>query len=65
MGTNKEIPTPYGSIKHTFDSGTQSNTTIRLRGKGIKSDKTSRTETYTLLLMLLFQVNLIATKIII
>lgn len=43
MGTTKEIPTPYGSIKHTFDSGTQSNTTIRLRGKGIKSDKTSRT----------------------
>lgn len=43
IGVNKEIPTPYGTIKQSFDSGTQSHSTIKLKGKGIKSDKTLKT----------------------
>lgn len=39
LGTTINIPTINGTIKQTFAPGTQNNETIRLRGRGINSEK--------------------------
>ncbi len=37
LGGDVEIPTPYGNVLYTVKPGTQTNTKIRLRGKGMPS----------------------------
>lgn len=39
LGCKKDIPTIYGNTKVTFESGTQNNEKIKLRGKGINNEK--------------------------
>ncbi|MDD2505354.1 MAG: molecular chaperone DnaJ [Bacilli bacterium] len=39
LGVTKDIPTLTGKYKHTFSSGTQNGDEIKLRGKGIDSEK--------------------------
>ncbi len=43
LGITKEIPTLNGTIKHLFSAGTQNNENIRLKGKGIYSEKNKST----------------------
>lgn len=42
LGCKKEIPTIYGSESYTFTAGTQNNSRIKLKGKGIDDKKTGR-----------------------
>ena len=43
LGCKKEVPTLTGTAKVTFKDGTQSDETLKLKGKGIKSEKDNRT----------------------
>lgn len=43
LGATKEIPTINGTEKYTFSAGTQNNENIKLRGKGVVSEKTKST----------------------
>ncbi|NLL02294.1 MAG: molecular chaperone DnaJ [Mollicutes bacterium] len=43
LGCTKKIPTIHGTEKYSFSSGTQSSEQIRLKGKGIYSEKTKST----------------------
>ncbi len=43
LGVTKNIPTLEGKEKVTFDSGTQNNESIKLKGKGIKEMRSGRT----------------------
>ena len=42
LGCKKEIPTLYGNLVIEIDAGTQSNTKLRIKGKGIESPRTGR-----------------------
>ena len=42
LGCKKEIPTLYGNLVIQIDSGTQSNTKLRIKGKGVESPKTNK-----------------------
>lgn len=42
LGTKKDIPTIYGKVELTIQSGTQSGEKMRLRGKGIENVNTKR-----------------------
>ena len=42
LGCKKEIPTPYGNVVIAIDSGTQSETKLRIKGKGVSIPNTSR-----------------------
>lgn len=43
LGCTKEIPTINGTIRQSFSAGTQNNENIRLKGKGIISEKAKST----------------------
>lgn len=42
LGDNIKVPTPHGNVKLKIPAGTQSETTFRLRGKGIPNVRTKR-----------------------
>ena len=42
LGCKKEIPTPYGNVVIAIDSGTQSETKLRIKGKGVSILNSSR-----------------------
>ena len=42
LGTKKEIPTLYGNLVIQIDAGTQNNTKLRIKGKGIESPRTHK-----------------------
>ena len=42
LGDNIKVPTPHGNVKLKIPAGTQSNTTFRLRGKGIPNVRSQR-----------------------
>lgn len=42
LGCKKEIPTLYGNLVIEIESGTQSNTKLRIKGKGVESLRTKR-----------------------
>ena len=42
LGCKKEIPTLYGNLVIQIDSGTQNNTKLRIKGKGIESPRTNK-----------------------
>ena len=42
LGDTIKVPTPHGNVKLKVPSGTQSNTTFRLRAKGIPNVRTNR-----------------------
>ena len=42
LGAKKEIPTLYGNLVIQIDAGTQSQTKLRIKGKGIESPKTHK-----------------------
>jgi molecular chaperone DnaJ len=42
LGTKKEIPTLYGNVVIAIDSGTQSGTELRIKGKGVENPNTGR-----------------------
>lgn len=43
LGCTKKIPTIYGTEKFSFKAGTQNNENIRIKGKGIESEKNRST----------------------
>ena len=43
LGCKKEIPTLYGNLVIEIDSGTQNNTKLRIKGKGIEFPRTKKT----------------------
>ena len=45
-GTKIKVPTPDGAIRVTIPANAQSGTTMRIKGRGLPKDKTSRGDLY-------------------